>query len=505
MRYIVDNYKFALEAHDTMAFNRAVDAAYAAGGGTVCTVAGKSYYVKRSDPANQKAPSVNLKKGVSLEGNGAKIFLRDNCAFIGNEANNYGRGSSCNITADVAYGSKTLTVDAPGIFTVEGTVGFRIGDNAWDEVETKYFDYAVVTEINGNVITLDRPIFTSMTVATTSANNKQVYTFDNQYENTFIRGFELINDIPNGGNAESGIDLRYARNVRIENIIGDNVGAGVVTLAYCYNVTGSNVGVRESIKQNGHTAKGRVFGMWNSKKCVFENVYGANFEGTFAFIESYCEGCTLRNIRVINSHPTRANEATPLFSVLQGSETHFDDLYIEGNGGFALVDYGGTTGNNYTIKNLTLKLTGNIKGGLHTQRISGILRYISSTGTVSLFNLDKYTERDITVTLTDNMFATFYMPAGIWIDHFVSLSSNVVVANDFDGFYIGRESAGPGANQSTGLIPGSEVRMVKLFGTDYPRESAFDERTTIIIDTKASGITGQNKTITVRVKFVPKS
>ena len=486
--------------NDTSAFNKTVSLVHAAGGGNVVVPPG-NYVVKRRVVGSRSA-SILLKPGVSLIGLNATLILQENCTFIGGAST---LAASTAITANVAYGDTTITVSDPSIFAVGDTIGIRVGNNAWDSVETKYFDMVKVVSKAGSVITIDRPIMTSMTVASTATANKIAYKMTDIIENITISGFTLINDTANGGNAEAGVYLTYARNITAENIKAKNPGAGALLCAYCYEITGKNIIVTESIRQSGQVSKGRVLNFWNSKNISIETVHGEALEGIFGFFESYCENIQIKNVRFVNSHTSRVNSTTPFMAVLQGSEVFFENVYVEGNGGMPMFDSGGTIGNNYTVRNLILKTKSNIKGSINIIRVEGILRLVDpSTGTARIFNLDKAVSRELVIDLTDGMFATYYMDKGLWVRHYLTFSSNVV-SGDVDAIYIGRESLTTTDYKSYPYATvGTEAAIDKQYGSDYPAELLTTERTKIIVDTASSGV-GTGKTLTVRILFCPES
>ena len=485
---------------DTQAINQAIQDCFNAGGGVVY-FPNATYVIKRRIAGDHSQGGILLKSGVSLLGDNATLLLRDNCAFIKSEFPT--TTTEATITADVTYGATTVTVDTTTGFNVDDEVHLRIGDNAWDVNETRYTLFAKIKSIPSETsIELDRPILEDMTVANTDVKNRKITKLNNVIRNTFIHGFKLINDINNGGVAESGIDLRYTQNMSVSNIEGEHVGAGLLIVAYSTELHAKNLRVTKCIKQNGHTAKGRVVNIWNSANCLFENVRGEDFETAFLMAESYNRNIKFRNVHIVNNNISRVNSKTDMFAVLQGSEVHFEDITIQGNGGFPLVGQGGTTGNNYTFTNLTLQTVSHIKGGLETHRLRGTFRYYNpSTNTENVFNMDKLYERELTVTLADNMYSTFYLPKGLWITHFITYSSNIVVG-DVEALYIGRESQN-GANQKSTAESniGTEVTVRKWFGSDYATELKYGEKTKIIVDGAATGLTGNNKTVTIRVLF----
>lgn len=475
--------------------------AYNRGGGTVFFPRG-DYIVKRKIPTDQKTPAILLLPNVSIDADpGTRIYLQHNCSIIGTGIPNFIVNEE--IVANVVYGDTTLTVTNTSDFKVGDVVVLRIGDNPWDNAETCYADIVEIKAIVGSTLTLDRPILINMNVAATTAKNKRVQRLDRQIEGISIRNLTLINDISKGGNAESGIDIRYGRNITIENIEGENPGSGVVMLAYSTNVSGRNIGCNHSIQQNKQGSKGRIFNLWNCNNCKFEDVYGADFEGCWLFAESFCRAIQFKNGHIVNNSPTRNNTTTGLFIIVQGSQVDFENFTIDGNGGFSVADQGATVGSNIcTFRHLNLRVKDGIKGGLFTSRVTGILRmYQPFISREVSYNMDATIERVITIPITASMYRNFLLPAGIWKSVSVEGSSNLS-ATDVTSLYIGRENHN-GANHKTTLDSsiGVEIFVPKQIGTDYNVEFRSTDKTKVLISTPSN--VGEGRTVTVRFVLCP--
>jgi hypothetical protein len=432
--------------NDTLAINLAIEAAYLNGGGTV-VFEPKSYVIKRRVSTSQ-AGSILVKNGVSLQGNNTTLLLRDNCGFVSISSV---LGATTTITNDVVLGSTTLNVSDSSIFSIGNNVSIRCGNNAWDANETSYYLQAKVIGINSKiVIVIDRPINTAMAISATAIKNRSVTVINELLENISISGFNLINDLSAGTNAESGIDLGHARNIQINNITAENPGAGVILCRYSDTVSINNINCKKSVAQNGQGSKGRVFNLWNSVNVHVDSVVAENFEGNFAFIESYNKSTRFTNIHITNNSFIRKNSTLALFFVGQSSETNIDNLTIDGN--FCMLsDAGGTTGNVFDATNMTIDLNTASKC-IKLNQINGDFTY----------NRIRYLEKTYSVTipiLTNMNMAKTFFPKG----YYKSLS---VFISSVTGMLLGTSYLSKLISNTNVLVNGS-IYGIGSMGTDY--------------------------------------
>lgn len=482
--------------NDTTAINDVIKYVYDNGGGSVYFPKAR-YIVRRSNPRVQ-GNAINLLSGVSLIGDNAELILRDNATFIGGTTTL--TDSVANIIADVKYGTNTLAIDNALNFNIGDIIFLRIGDNEWDKYETKYYDYARIVSIpDSQSIVINKKILTSMLIANTEVKNKMIVKVKELIKDITISGFKLINDINNYGNAESGINLKGAQNCKIENINSENPGAGAILLAYSKNIYCNLIHVSKSIRQNQHLAKGRVVNIWNCNNISFNNIYGEYFEDSYAFVEGYCKNIIFNNVFVQNNSPNKI-AATNIFALLQQSSININNMTIEGNGNFNLVDSGGTSGNCISIKNLTLKLDKQIKSSPKLNYISETFINYQSDGSIENYYMGNSFEDSLTIELTDSMYNDFYLSNGLAIRLTVETSPNVSSA-DITGLYIGREKSN-GTNIKDKLLYGKQNIYYDSYGTDYPLSLRTNERIKVLIITPKSGISNQNKKITIRYTIV---
>lgn len=497
--------------NDTKAINDAIQYVYKNGGGTVLVPEGK-YVLKRRIPSSQEG-SILLKPGVSLVGTNATLLMRDNATFItakSDSGNDNFEGHFDNpgvlppkyasIIENISYGSNTVIIDNPSAFAVGNEVFLRAGDNEYDIHETKYYTIAKVTNISGNKLTLDKTIGVAMDIADTNINNRKICVINKVMKNITIKGFNLINDIENYGNAESGITLDIAENINIKNINGENPGAGLIGTGYSSNISINSCIVSKSIKQNGHSAKGRCFGFYNSEGITLKNIYVENFEQLVCFNESYTKNVKFENIKVNNNNVNKPR-SLGLFVNVQNSECEVKNIEIDGNGGCPVFDNGATPGNSGTSENVTIN-TKQMIGAIDTNEIKGYLKiYDNNSGQYVTFNMNNVKRYEVRIDLKDGMNgALYYLPAGLWVSFSIYTSPNVS-PGDFTWFSIGREGDyNNGNNYANLIIPGKEYNVSAAYGSIYPVYSLYDLKSKINVNT-ASNI-GENKYAIVKINIV---
>lgn len=424
----------------------------------------------------QELGGISLRPGVDLDGHGATLNLAGNAWFVVNQLatasdpDDYtstiqyhpSSGLYATITANVAVGDTTLTVSSTIGLTVGDDVFIRLNNNAEDANETKDWLFAKVLTIGSSTsLTLDRPIPVACTVASQSDWNKTVSKLFALSDGGRVANLNLVNSQAGGANAEVGVGLWYARGWEIDNIQAQHPGAGAVLLAYSENVKVSNIRVMGSDKQNGQASKGRAINMFNCRNVRVENLYAERFEGVPIFIESYSTHITFDGVRLVNNHPTRDNAATPLIIVGQMSRAHFDNITIEGNGGFSLAEPDGGDPDRLTYGNLTLNTTSQILGGLDLRSVNGDLR-IGDT----LYPQTSVRTVELGFNLLPSMSATIPLPTGLYrsVEIYVSTKtglSNMYVIND----------SNQGGDEVLPMLTAGEWSVVTnrgKYGSNYP-------------------------------------
>lgn len=350
---------------DTPAWNAAASAATTNGGGTVIGRPAAVSVIRRLVSNSQQGGGINVGSNTVLDGRGIRLTMRDNCQFI------RAAGTvtvTATVTGDTATTDTDITVNSTSGFAVGNDVLLRLGQAPYDTdaTEPDFWMYAVVTAVpSGTVLTLDRAIGYSMSVAATTANRRTVERVT-LVENVTIKNFDLYNDMAPGSVAEAGVLVVYARNVHLENIVGENTGSGAISIHYAENVTGAHIGIRASAMQNGQASKGRLVSIAECRNVHLTDLWARNFANTVGVVEATCRGIVFDGVTVENTLATRSNSTLPLFASLGKSHLEVRRLKVSGN-----VAYDVSSGNVRYVDPVFVTDTG-LKIGDLTQ-ISNIL------------------------------------------------------------------------------------------------------------------------------------
>jgi hypothetical protein len=338
---------------DTQAINALSASVAAAGGGTIYFPP-KTIAIGRQDSTIWTKGGIILRPNVELRFDNTKLVLVDNCAFIqGNPgfASSPDLGATATITADTAVTDTNFTVDSSASFTVGQDVFVQLGQAAYDTGEPDYWFWAKVSAVpDATHITLDKPAGYAMTVASVSNTaHRSIRVVTNPLVNWSITGHvDMVNPMTGSANAEAGIYLYMARDGRIENVSGENTGAGLINLQYCENVTVDVVTLRKSLAQNGQTSKG---GSLNFSECRNVRVNTARLfdnENIFVSVEARCENVVLGAVYIANGIASRSAFAKALFLTLGFARLHIESVYVTGNNSF-FYDNGSTNPGHLTI------------------------------------------------------------------------------------------------------------------------------------------------------------
>ena len=306
----------------------------------------------------------------SVDGNNSVLEIKNGS---GRFIKAYGRYDNIKAmyTEDITFGDNFIIVDNVENFNIGDNVILRLGDNPYDNIETKKSLHAKIINIENNKIYLSVNIPVNLDVSSVNnVNNKSIYKLYANNNNKSYKNLKLI--AADKTNMESGIDLRYLKDITIENIESQNCGAGTVLMAYCQNVDISNIRCLKCYAPNSQGSKGRTINFWNCENVTVNNVESSANQGCVIFVESYSKNIIFNNLII---HDFRNDKLSKqLIMMVQGSECEFNNLTINSNNDFILTADGGST-NEYTINNLTINSDKMFKGGLHTGRIRGIFKH----------------------------------------------------------------------------------------------------------------------------------
>lgn len=497
------------KTNDTAAINKAIDYAYANGGGVVYFPTASYVLMRRI--SNRQDASILVKPNVSLLGDDATLLMRNNATFIqmtsdcGNWLFNgyFADGDTTTrpsvystVTANVNYGDLKLTLDRVTGYAVGDTIGLRLGDNVWDANETKYFDMVEITAIAGNVITIDRPILTNVTVASNQPRNLKVYKILQTNRNTYVKGFTLINDIPNGGVSEAGISFNFCENVEIADIVGYDPGAALIGGNYSRNITITNTAVKSSIQQNGHPAKGRCYGFYNLTNLFLDTVYMESFQATGLFLESYCREVRAKNVYVVNNFPGRT-DTIGIFTLGQSSELMLEDVRIDGNDA-PLYDTGSTNDNFCNVHNLVINTLP--ASTFVPADVTGVLKIYDSHGNYDLFDMADRRQAKVRIDLKDGMASELFRgPEGL-IAYFSIYASDNLASSDVTSLLVGRDNFYMnGTDFAKQLVAGREPVFYQGLDTSVGR--SFQVPLKVQVTTAKTGMAG--KFLYVTFDYVP--
>lgn len=145
---------------------------------------------------------------------------------------NFGPITDLPLGADVVAGSREVTLASGGgaQLAAGDTVLWQLGELPYDTPETLNWAFATVLAVNGDVVTLDKPMPESLALSTVTGPCKRLRKLH------VLRDWGIRN-LTLEGPAEEGIALYCAERVRIANVGGRNLGAGTVSAQYCDGLT----------------------------------------------------------------------------------------------------------------------------------------------------------------------------------------------------------------------------------------------------------------------------
>ena len=446
----------------------------------------KSYSLARRVSSSATLGGIYLKRGVCLDGHGAKLVLSGNTAFIQfklptSTDDNHTATVFTSITVDVAVGDSQLTVTSTTGFSAGDVVYVRLNENPSDSTEVKDAYYANVVSVDSSTtLTLDQKSPVTCTVASVvGALNKRVWRLSEPIENIFVRNFALINPQTGSANAEYGIMAGYARNCLFENIIGEHVGAGLIAGGYMEDITIRNCHVRKCDRQGGASSKGRCLNFWNAKNILVDGFKGEQFEGAFSFNESYSRNVRFHGLHLINNHSNRDNANIPLLTDAQGSSGEYDGVLLEGNGGTSLFDSGGTA-QYVDARNIRLNTNSIIKSSGPLSNFNGSFMPDWNTEFKQVKHYAKrmYLKASSDVTFTDAPDGQYRK---VWV--YASATTGLTDAYIYTGASAGINyaTAGAGAQQ---LVAATNVHLTTFdqYGSSYAGSGTYTHSCRFVTD-----------------------
>lgn len=342
------------------------------------------------------------------------------------------------IDAVVAAGQRAFSVDQNTGFSEGDAVIVQLGYVPDDKPEFIWWSHATVVPTDGDpadVITLDRPAL--IPVQSMDFGDPDVHTahlirkVNRVVENIEIRNFEILqNPDLEVVQPEIGILVHYARGVRVENVIGTNLGAGIVIFQYSERVAARNVHMKAA---EGASYYGRGMGFANSRTAVAEDVTFENFRSVPIFAEHQCTQIQLRNVHFVNYNTDREISLTDGLIVTSfESEVHVDGLTVEGFGGYNLSYIAGNAPlgtNRFAIDDIFLRTVPDVDGDalpgyparVQMRNLGGTVRHdrafgdFDADGTVQLryrFKEPRVWSKEIAIPVNDDSYDVL-LPDGL--------------------------------------------------------------------------------------------
>jgi hypothetical protein len=439
---------------DSVAFQNAINALSAKGGGKLLVpFTPNGYSVGRPNTGVQQG--ITLASNVSIYFDNATLILNNNAQFLCGFGN---VGSYSTIQTNTLETDTVLNVDVTTNLTVGGEVLVQIGQAAYDAGEPDYYFYANVLALTSTTVTLDRPINRAETVANITNNaHKAVYPVT-VLENVEIGGcVTFYNSATGSNNAEEGVFLKYARNVRIGKIVGTNVGAGILFAQYCENIYADVLEVK-TCAQQGEASKGRALNLAECKNVKINVLKARDCQGNIIFIEANNINCTIENLFVENL--TSGNTNVMIFLGGQNYEFYVNRLWCDGYG-MNIYEESQSAGNlvlgDLTVSKCFLDTMGYGDIRFNSAQIRGIVR---------LEDQGRWRKRRVSVTkyLKVNGYSTVPLPWGIPLQYSIYTDT---VTGLTSGYFLNGAGGSASNNVVASLVAGELVTLPSSV-VDYP-------------------------------------
>ena len=333
--------------NDSDAIQAAFDAIKAQGGGTIEFDGDSTYLLYASQSTQWGDTGAYVGSSTIVNGNMCKIIFNSRVApggAVGAAPTAFRSVSTTThagvLTGTYAVGDLVYNVDDASDFYEGEEVQVRIIDNAYDDVEAKHYYSAVVIDITGNAITLNRGVPEAFNAAVQSRNNNRRIIgqgIDGLPKDVLFKNFRFERYEGGGARPTSEddrvIELRNSKNQGIENITlyRSSVLIRAVEQAYIRDVRANYNRI------SGSGSKGFPISAVNCVDYVIDNVYVENFQQGAIQNESYCSGI-VRNLTAVNNiyqtygvkGDANNSNITMLFKVIQESKVKIENLQITG-------------------------------------------------------------------------------------------------------------------------------------------------------------------------------
>lgn len=403
-----------------------------------------------------------------VDGGGAKFNITAGrgivCGYVFG-----GAVADLEIAADIAAGATAveLVPGATATLAAGDSVIWKLGDLPGDTAETMNWGIAQVKAINGNTVTLDRPIPEGFQVSSPAVNNRHLRKMamprDLCFRDISIQG-------ANG--TVTGLGLYGGRGITFERVGGRKLGAAAIACHYTDGAT--MVDCWHEDAQMVALGSGAAFSLVESRNIAMirpRSTGAVNMVRCEAASEVHISGATFDNT-MTDANGQSLGTQVVAFVAHGRSRISAHNTTVTGFGGYHLV---GVTNGNATLDG-HVNFTGRTRlvhptdpYSLPIQSMSGMLD-MTIAGQSELYNLDKLRLYRRRFNLRDGQFRNSLGPAGILVRARVYVSPGVTVGTgqQLTAFALGRGTV-MGSNIANGTLggirPGNDVQLRVVAGT----------------------------------------
>ena len=369
--------------------------------------------------------------------------------------------------ADVVTGSREVVLTSGGgaQLAVGDTVIWQLGELPYDTPETLNWSFALVVAINGDTVTLDRPMPESFALASVTGSGKRLRKVN------VLRDWSL-RDLTLSGPAEEGLSLYCAERVRVQNLGGRYLGAGTIVAQYCDGLT------IEDCWQEGcdlsHASYGMAFSFAETRNTL---VLRPRARGTLGLIKAEAGahvtvvGGQFDNTIVDARGQSLGIQVAAVIAQSRSSLT-LHDLTITGFGDYRLMEASNGNGDydGFAQFSGTLRLIHpTAPFSIPLQAISGLLD-LTIGGVREIYNFERLRHWRKRFVLRDGEYRVVFGPAGLLARAraYVTPGVSLGAGGQLPSFYLGR-LGNNGANIADGgpftLQPGKDVNIRTYAGS----------------------------------------
>jgi len=369
--------------------------------------------------------------------------------------------------ADVVAGSREVTLASGGGTQLApgDTVMWQLGELPYDTPETLNWALATVLAVNGNVVTLDKPMPESLALSSVTGSCKRLRKLRP------LRDWSLSN-LTLEGPAEEGIALYSAERVRISNVGGRNLGAGTVTAQYCDGLTIEDCWQEGSMLTQA--SYGAAFAFAETRNTL---VLRPRARGTMALIAAEAGahvtviGGLFENT-VVNAQGQSPGNQVVVVNALGRSSLTLHDLTITGFGGYRLMEVSNSAAGYDGLAQFSGTLRLNHPTAPFSIPLNAITGLLDMTigGVHEVYNFERLRHWRKRFVLRDGEYRVVYGPAGLLarVRAYTSPGVTLGPSGQLPNFYLGRQGNN-GNNLAAGgpfnLQAGKDV-SIKTFAGD---------------------------------------